>query len=246
MLSRFGRSGRNLSALKQIRRMSFYNRNLGSLNRRNTPLINIQCRHFAKSRKTAPKKDKFDGTEYKLTAMTETQDQHVEHMKAVYETLSAENTDAQALIRDLDVEVDGSGMPIKAIGTVSKKSQQIIKISLYDESYLDATIKAIDSYESSFNPTRQDDTTIFCAIPKMTQEFKQKLIRTAKEELANAKKGIKREESAEQKRLSAYSDAIEKSDLHKIKKEIENQTAQRVKKVDDLFKVKSKELEKKK
>ena len=55
-------------------------------------------------------------------------------MKTVYETLSAENTDAMALIRDLDIEVDGSGMPIKAVGTVSKKSQQIIKISLYDES----------------------------------------------------------------------------------------------------------------
>lgn len=55
-------------------------------------------------------------------------------MKAVYETLSAENTDAQALIRELDVEFDGSATPIKALGTVSKKSQQIIKISLYDES----------------------------------------------------------------------------------------------------------------
>jgi len=246
MLSKLARANRGLPVYRQFRKIHFNSRALGLFNQRFTSAITIQTRNFAKSRKTAAKKDKYHGAEYSLDAMTSAQDEHLDHMKEVFESLKAENTDAQSLLSDVKVEIDGSPMPIKALGSVTKKSAQIISIGLYDESYLNATVSAIEAYESSFSPTLQDETTIYCAIPKMTKEFKQKLIQVAKDTSGKTKVGIRREEKDEQHKLSAYSDAIEKSDFHKIKKEVENQTNQRLKQVEDMTKAKIKELETKK
>jgi len=244
MLSKLIRCRALVPAFRNARRITFNHRTATLFNGRIQNITAFQCRTFAKTRKTAAKKDRFEGTEYNLDGMTVEQDEHLEHMKEVFSTLNPQNTDAQKLIGDIKIDCDGKHMPIKAVASVVKKSAQIICINLYDESYLDATISSIESYESSFAPTKQDELTIFCAVPKITKEFKQKLVTTAKDAAAKAKHGIKRVEKEENKRLSAWSEALEQKDFAKVKKEVENQTSTRMKQVENLLKEKVKQLEK--
>ena len=58
------------------------------------------------------------------------------YLEEAFESLSVNNNDPISILGDLKADVDGSTMPIKAVGTLSKRSAQIIAISLYDDSVM--------------------------------------------------------------------------------------------------------------
>lgn len=212
--------------------------------------VRLPRRAFAKAAKgkraTPSKKDAEEfsgGSEYDLNDMTEKQDEHITYLVDSFESISISNNDPISILSDLKVEIDGSALPIKAIGSVSKRSGQILVISLYDESYSDAVCRAIQELESSFSPSIQaDKTQIFAANPKITSEFRKKLQRVAKEKLERVKKGIQREQKDATVQLKRFEDSMGKQDVQNVKKEIENQTNKRLKKIEELYKAKEREL----
>jgi len=213
-------------------------------------LLQLSYRTFAKKgkRQAAEKKGAAEfsgGSEYDLLEMTQNQDEHLEYLKESFGSISVSNNDPISILSDLKVEIDGSMLPIKAIGSVSKRSGQILVISLYDESYSQPVVRAIQDLESSFSPSIQaDKTQIFAANPKITSEFRKKLQRVAKEKVDKVKQGIQREQKAATAQLKSFEDSMGNQDVQNVKKEIENQTSKRMKKVEELYKAKDKELSK--
>jgi len=203
-------------------------------------------RRFKGAKRTEKKtvdQEKWTGDqEYDLTEMTNTMDGHLEYLKETFQSIKGEGSDPISVIGELKISADGSTYPIKAVGTVSKKSAQVIVVNLYDSSYTLEAIQAITDYESSFAPALQDDTTIFCATPKITKEYKAKLQAIVKEKSGEVKNGMKREAKAAQANAKKFEDTMAKDDLRNIVKEIDNQTNKKIKLIDDMLKIKLKEL----
>ncbi|MCD6270472.1 ribosome recycling factor [bacterium] len=80
-----------------------------------------------------------------------------------------------AFVEDIKVDCFGSIMPIKQLGAVSVVSNREIEIQLWDKSYLDSTVKAIEEENLGFG-VRTESNNIYLSAPPLSEETRKNLI----------------------------------------------------------------------
>lgn len=81
-----------------------------------------------------------------------------------------------ALIEDIEVEIEGSSMPLKGLGAISSSSARELTVQPWDKSYIEPIIRSIERAGVGLAPVVDKDT-IRLVSPPLTEEIKKNLIR---------------------------------------------------------------------
>lgn len=102
---------------------------------------------------------------------------------------------SSSVLDSIKVNVYGSLMSIKELGTISTLDPQTLQISLWDRSIVEVVSKAIRESELNLNPAVKNDVLII-PIPPLTEERRKefaKLAATKVEEAKNAMRNIRQD-----------------------------------------------------
>ena len=80
-----------------------------------------------------------------------------------------------ALIEDIKADCFGSFLPLKQLGAISSVSQKEILLQLWDKSYVEGVVSAIEQ-ESLGLSMRLDGNNVYLSSPPLTGESRQNLI----------------------------------------------------------------------
>ncbi|KJE97285.1 hypothetical protein CAOG_07719 [Capsaspora owczarzaki ATCC 30864] len=131
------------------------------------------------------------------------------------------------------------GRPLNEHGMVSVKDASTLVISVNDETVLDDIERAIREADLNINPVR-DGKFVKCVIPKMTQEFREKLTKMAREQGEEYKIRLRRV------RAKAITDAkksgVSTSEVFRFEKDVGKAFDDQSKQIDTTVSAKIKEI----
>lgn len=87
-------------------------------------------------------------------------------------------------LHDIQVEIEGSYMPLKALGQVHLRPPNTLLVALHDQSYEAAVVRAIFNCGLELNPTTETTPSgasqIVVVFPRPTRELRDSMIKMAK------------------------------------------------------------------
>lgn len=96
-----------------------------------------------------------------------------------------------ALIEDIEVEIEGSLMPLKGLGAISSPSARELIVQPWDKSYIGPIISSIERAGVGLAPVVDKDT-IRLVSPPLTEETKKNLIRVLNQKKEETFQDIRR------------------------------------------------------
>lgn len=151
---------------------------------------------------------------------------------------------ASASILDkVSVEYYGSPTPLNQIASVSAPEAQLLVVSPYDKSALNAVEKAIRSADLGFNPSN-DGVVIRVPFPPLTEERRRELVKLCRhyaEEARVAVRNIRRDINDHLKRQEKDHE-ISQDDLHRLEAETQKTTDAHIAEIDEMLKRKESEI----
>jgi len=80
-----------------------------------------------------------------------------------------------ALVEDIEAECFGSLMPLKQLGAISSLGMREIVLQLWDRSYVDGVVKAIEQ-EGLGLGIRVDDNSVYLTSPALTEDSRKNIV----------------------------------------------------------------------
>ena len=148
-----------------------------------------------------------------------------------------------AILDDIRVDYYGTPTPINQVATMAIPESRLISIKPWDPSAIGEIEKAILRSDLGLTPAN-DGKMIRITIPKLTEERRKelvKLVRKKGEEGKIAVRNIRREANEWYKSLEKEK-AISEDELHKGLEDIQELTAEFVRKIDEILDKKEKEV----
>ncbi|AOX16315.1 ribosome recycling factor [Kozakia baliensis] len=147
------------------------------------------------------------------------------------------------LLEPVRVEAYGGEVPLSQVGTVAVPEARMLTVSVWDRSLVGAIERAIRDSGLGLNPAA-DGQTIRVPIPQLTEERRNELARAAGRYAENAKiavRGVRRDGMDQSKTHEKKSD-ISQDDLKSWSDGIQKLTDQYIKRIDDIFADKEREI----
>ena len=166
-------------------------------------------------------------------------DKAIENLIANFNTLRTGRANA-ALLDNIYCDYYGEKMPIKDISMISVPEPRQLLIAPYDAGDLKAIVAAINMSDIGINPS-VDGKQIRLIIPPLTEDRRKELVKKAKnytEETKVAIRNIRRDAMEQIKKDKDYTEDTRKKEEESVQKS----TDAYIKKADDAFKVKEKEI----
>ena len=176
--------------------------------------------------------------EFILDTTKESMEGSIDHLIKELRTIRAGKA-TPAMLSTVMVEYYGSQTPLQQVANVNTPDDRTISIQPWEKQMLQEIEKAIMLANLGFNPMNNGESIII-NVPPLTEERRRDLAKQAKAEAEHAKVGIRnarKDANNEIKKLDVSEDL--KSNLET---DIQDLTDSYVKKVDDLFAVKEKEI----
>lgn len=148
-----------------------------------------------------------------------------------------------AILDKVSVEYYGSPTPLNQIASVSAPEPQMLVVSPYDKTALNAIEKAIRSADLGFNPSN-DGVVIRVPFPPLTEERRKELVKLCKhyaEDARVAVRNIRRDANDHFKRQEKEHE-ISQDDLHRLEAEVQKATDAHIGEIDDMLKRKEAEI----
>lgn len=150
-----------------------------------------------------------------------------------------------ALVENMDVNIVsyGSVMKLKGIAVISTPDARTILIQPFDPSTLDDINRAIRESRLNLNPVI-DARSVRIPIPELSEERRKDLVKHTKQlaEEARVRARACRRDSMESAKKLKASNIITEDGQHDLEAKIQKLTDAAVKKIDDAFAVKEKEI----
>jgi len=169
-------------------------------------------------------------------------DQTLEVLKHEYSSLKAGRANPSLLDR-ITVDYYGTQTPLNQVGNIAAPEPRLLTISLWDQSLMEATIKAIMVSDLGINPS-SDGKLIRLQIPELTQERRKQLVKIVHklaEEAKVAIRSIRRDCNDHLKKMEKKSD-ITVDDLFMDEKNVQILTDKHIKTIDAMIKSKESEV----
>ena len=147
------------------------------------------------------------------------------------------------LLDSVMVEAYGSSMPLNQVANVNVPEPRLITVQVWDKSMIKAVEKGIANANLGLNPAT-DGQLIRLPIPELSQERRKELCKLAAKFAEGSKvaiRNLRRDGMEYYKKLEKDGD-ISKDELHGKSEEVQKLTDEFIKKVDDLFAAKEKEI----
>ena len=150
---------------------------------------------------------------------------------------------ASSLIEEIKVECFGSIMPLKQLGLVSVSDREIV-VQLWDNSYAEAVVKAIDQRKMGLS-IRPEGKTIYLYSPPLTEESRKNLLRVLQTEKEKIYQELRRSRDNLWKKIqeSERAGQISEDDKYRAKDKMEEMFKDYKEKLDRAVEAKQKEIE---
>ena len=141
------------------------------------------------------------------------------------------------------VEYYGTPTPVQQVGTISVPEPHMLVIQPWDASLLKEIEKAILKSEIGITPAN-DGKVIRLAFPTLTEERRKEFVKVASKKAEEARVAVRsiRRDAMEFYKKQQKASEITEDDLKGIEKDIQELTDKYIKKIDDEFKLKEKEI----
>lgn len=162
----------------------------------------------------------------------------LKHLEKQFSNIRAGKA-SPAMLGSVMVDYYGSQTPLSQVANVNTPDGRTITVQPWEKSMLHEIEKAIMIANLGFNPMNNGETIII-NVPPLTEERRRELGKQAKSEAEEAKIGIRnarKDANNDLKKLDISEDLQKNAEL-----DVQNLTDSHVKKADDLFAIKDKEI----
>lgn len=148
-----------------------------------------------------------------------------------------------AILEKVTVEYYGAPTPLNQIASVSVPEPQMLVITPYDRSAINAIEKAILASDLGLTPSN-DGQVIRLPFPPLTEERRRELVKLCRhyaEEARVAVRNIRRDINDRLKRQEKDGE-ISQDELRRLEAEVQKETDAHIKEIDELLKRKEQEI----
>ena len=147
------------------------------------------------------------------------------------------------LVSDIKVEYYGTPTPIKSLANVTIPESRSIQIAPFDKTILKAMEKAILAANIGMTP-QNDGSVLRMTLPELTKQRRIELTKLLAKKAEEAKVVIRnyRRDTIEILKKQEKNSEITEDDLKKFTKDVQDITDNYIKKIDEVYKVKEKEV----
>jgi len=147
------------------------------------------------------------------------------------------------LLDPVMVDAYGSSVPLNQCGTVSVPEPRMLMVQVWDKALLKPVEKAIRDANLGLNP-QADGASIRVPIPDLNEERRRELVKVAAKYTEQAKVSIRnvRRDGIDALKKLEKDGEISQDEQRKIQADIQALTDDTIKKVDDAFSQKEKEI----
>lgn len=177
-----------------------------------------------------------------MKVLKEKMNKSVEVLKGDFAAIRAGRANP-AVLDKVTVDYYGVPTPIQQMAAVSVAEARVLVIQPWDASTLKAIEKAINTSDIGINPTN-DGRVIRLAFPALTEERRRDIAKDISKMAENSKVAIRsiRRDGLEKFKAMKKASEITEDDLKNCEKQVQDLTDQFCKTVDELSKVKEKEI----
>jgi len=176
--------------------------------------------------------------EFILDATKEQMQTAIAHLEAALSNIRAGKA-TPAMLRSVTVDYYGSSTPLTQVANVNTLDAHTITIQPWEKTLIPEIEKGILIANLGFNPMNNGESIII-NVPILTEERRRELSKQAKAEAEHAKVSIRndrKDANTELKKIDISEDLLKNSEL-----DIQNLTDNFIKKIDELYVVKEKEI----
>lgn len=150
---------------------------------------------------------------------------------------------SQAILDGVKVEYYGTPTPLPQMATVSIPESRLITVKPWDVSVINEVEKAILKANLGLTPSN-DGKLIRIAIPPLTEERRKEIVKTVARTCEDYKVAIRniRRDSNEMLKDLQKEGEISEDDCFKAQKQVQDSTDKYIKKLDEIFAEKEKEI----
>ena len=147
------------------------------------------------------------------------------------------------LVSDIKADYYGNPTPLKQMANITIPEGRKILIAPFDRGSLKAIEKAILASNLGITP-QNDGETVRMTLPELTKERRVELVKIVSKKGEESKIVVRnhRRDTIEALKKMEKDSKITEDDLKKYSKEVQDITDKLIKKIDDVFKVKEKEI----
>lgn len=147
------------------------------------------------------------------------------------------------MLDQIRVDYYGTETPVAQLGQVSTPEPTLILIQPYDQGMVSAIEKAIRTSSSGLNPMT-DGKVVRVPVPPMTEERRKDVVKQLNKTLEDHKTAIRniRRDGNEQIKKAAKDKLISADDEKRANEEVQALTDAEIKRIEELFKAKEKEI----
>ncbi len=148
-----------------------------------------------------------------------------------------------ALLDGVKVDYYGVMTPLNQVANVSVLDPHTLNVTPWDKGMVEKIDKAILQAELGLNPI-SDGTNLRIPIPPLTEERRKELVKLVKKFAEDAKIAIRniRRDAKDHVKKQEKNKEISEDQMHDLEDEIQKLTDEHIKRVDELFAEKEKEI----
>jgi len=169
-------------------------------------------------------------------------DKTIDMLKGDFGGLRAGRAHA-SLLDNIMVEAYGSPVPIAQVGTISVPDARTLSVSVWDKGLAKSVEKALRESDLGLNPV-SDGQLIRIPIPPLSEERRKELVKIAGKYAEQSKvaiRNVRRDALDEVKKLKK-DNLISEDDEKRYNTDIQKITDDSIKKIDDLYALKEKDI----
>lgn len=177
-----------------------------------------------------------------LSELKENMQKTVEATQRAFNSLRTGRASA-ALLDRITVEYYGAETPLKSLANISTPDSSTIMIQPFDRGSLNTVERAISLSDLGLTPSN-DGSVIRLNIPQLTKERRKELVKTASKLAEEGKVGIRniRRDAVDAVRKQEKSSEVSEDEARDLQDDIQKATDEFTAKIDELLKVKEKEI----
>lgn len=147
------------------------------------------------------------------------------------------------LVSDIRIDYYGTPTPVKQIANVTVPEGRVLMISPFDKTALKAIEKAILAANIGITP-QNDGQNIRLTMPELTRERRVELTKMLAKKAEEAKVTVRnyRRDEIESLKKQEKASEITEDDLKLLTKDVQDATDSYIKKIDEVYKAKEKEV----
>jgi ribosome recycling factor len=148
------------------------------------------------------------------------------------------------MLDGISVEVYGQAMPLKAVASIAAPEAQLLQVTPFDQSNLQAVSDAIRNNQSlGLNPA-DDGRVVRIQIPPLTEETRRQMVKVLHQKVEESMISARgaRHEALRKAEAAEKAKEIGRDDLNRLEKQIDELVASQKTQIDILAKTKEQEI----